>query len=47
LTSIHGGETSINASGLQFILIKNKEIIDDIIEETTDTMEKTLEEFTF
>jgi hypothetical protein len=47
LTSIHGGETSIDASGFQFILTKNKNTVDDIIEETTYTMETTLKEFTF
>ncbi len=47
MTSIHGGEKSIDVSGLQFILAKNKEIINDIIEETTNAMETTLEEFIF
>ncbi len=45
MTSIHGGEKNIDASDLQFILAKNKKIVDDIIEETTDAMETTLEEF--
>jgi hypothetical protein len=47
LTSIHGGEKNIDVNGLRFILGKNKKIVADIIEETTDAMETTLEESTF
>jgi hypothetical protein len=46
LTLVHGSEASINVNGLQFFLAKNKEIVYDIIEKTTDVMEITLEEFT-
>jgi hypothetical protein len=43
----NGGEPNTNTSGLKFVLVERKEIVNDIIEVNTNVTKISLKEFTY
>jgi hypothetical protein len=43
----NGGEPNTDTSGLKFVLVKRKEIVNDIVEVTTNVTKISKKEFTY